>query len=170
MNGYQSTPDLSKADDLRLEAVVTCVGFDDLLDYTLEANHPHFDSVIVVTTYDDRKTQQIAQKHGAFCVQTDLFQKNGRSFNKGAAVNAGFNRWQYNGWRMHLDADIALPDNFRRMLFNHTHLDKDCIYGADRVDVIGSKHIKNKRHLQHQNESFFRSATTPSTFVSSLRR
>jgi hypothetical protein len=130
-------------DDLRLEAVTTCVGFDDLLDVTLEANHPHFDSLIVVTSHEDKKTQAVCHKHGAFCVQTDLFKKNGRKFNKGAAVNAGFGYWQYHGWRCHLDADIIVPDNFRRLLFNHTELDKDTLYGADRVNVVGQAAMQN---------------------------
>jgi glycosyltransferase involved in cell wall biosynthesis len=125
------------ADALRLEAVTTCVGFDDLLDVTLSANHPHLDTMIVVTSHEDSRTQQVARKHGAICVQTDLFRKNQRGFNKGAAINAGFNRFQYHGWRLHLDSDIILPDNFRRLLFNHSHLDRNCLYGADRVDVIG---------------------------------
>lgn len=133
-------------ESLRLEAVTACVGFDDLLDVTLTLNHPHLDSMIVVTSHEDRKTQAVAAKHGAFCVPTDLFQKNERSFNKGAAINAGFNYFQHNGWRLHLDADIALPDNFRRVLFNHTHLEKDCLYGADRIDVIGED-IRRLKHL-----------------------
>jgi len=124
-------------DSLRLEAVTACVGFDDILDFTLSANHPHVDTLIVVTSHDDRATHAVARKHGAICVQTDLFQKNGRRFNKGAALNAGLARCQYRGWRLHIDADIALPDNFRRVLFNHTHLDKSCLYGMDRIDVIG---------------------------------
>lgn len=113
------------------------MGFDDLLDVTLNANHGHFDTMIVVTAQDDRLTQAVCQKYGATCVQTDLFRKNGRKFNKGAAINAGFGYFQWRGWRMHLDADIVLPDNFRRILFNHTNLDKNTIYGADRVNVIG---------------------------------
>jgi hypothetical protein len=128
---------------LRLEAVTVCVGFDDLLDVTLGLNHPHLDTLIIVTSHADRATQAVAAKHGAICVQTDLFGKNGRAFNKGAAINAGFSRFQYHGWRLHLDADIALPDNFRRILFNHTVLDPACIYGADRVDVIGREAIGN---------------------------
>jgi len=128
-------------ESLRLEAVTVCAGFDDLLDVTLGLNHPHLDTLIVVTTHADRATQAVAKKHGAICVQTDLFAKNGRAFNKGAAINAGFSRFQYHGWRLHLDADIVLPDNFRRILFNHTVLDRDCIYGADRVDVIGGDSI-----------------------------
>jgi hypothetical protein len=129
-------------DRLRLEAVITSVGFDDLLDLTLTRNHPHLDTAIVVTTHDDRKTQAVAHKHGAICVQTDLFGKNGRVFNKGAAINAGMDRFQFHGWRMHLDADIALPDNFRRVIFNHTHLDPDCLYGADRINVVGKSNIQ----------------------------
>ena len=131
----------NSSESLRLEAVTVCVGFDDLLDLTLGLNHPHLDTLIVVTSHADRATQAVARKHGAICVQTDLFAKNGRRVNKGAAINAGVSRFQEHGWRLHLDADIALPDNFRRILFNHTVLDRDCIYGADRVDVIGGEGI-----------------------------
>ncbi len=150
------TAALHLADSLRLEAVTVCVGFDDLLDITLGLNHPHLDTMIVVTSHADHRTQAVARKHGAICVQTDLFKKNGRNFNKGAAINAGFNRFQYHGWRLHLDADIALPDNFRRMLFNHTHLDRACIYGADRVDVIGRDTLEAIRAAgpQHAERAF----------------
>jgi hypothetical protein len=131
-------------DQLRLEAVTVSVGFDDLLDFTLSFNHAHFDTIVVVTSHGDARTWQVAQKHGCLCVQTDLFQKNGRKFNKGAAINAGFGYWQYFGWRVHLDADIVVPDKLRQTLFNHTHLEKDCLYGADRVDVVGDNHRKLK--------------------------
>ena len=133
--------------ELRLEAVTTSVGFDDLLDVTLALNHPHLDTMIVVTSHSDKATQRVARKHGAICVQTDLFGKNGRRFNKGAAINAGFGHFQYHGWRAHIDADTALPDNFRRMLFNHTHLDHQAIYGADRVDVIGLVELLKHRRV-----------------------
>jgi hypothetical protein len=140
--------------ELRLETVTTCVGFDDLLDATLTANHPHVDTAIVVTSHKDKRTQGVAFKHGAICVQTDLFSKNGRIFNKGAAINAGFLRFQYNGWRLHLDADIALPDNFRRLLFNHTHLDTDCLYGADRLNIYGKAGISAvQAERQHHHTS-----------------
>lgn len=152
------------AEALRLEAVTVCVGFDDFLDVTLAINHPHFDTFIVVTAHDDRATQAVARKHGAICVQTDLFSKNGRNFNKGAAINAGFSRFQYHGWRLHLDADIALPDNFRRILFNHTALDRDCIYGADRVDVVGDGAVRafaQSRQREPQHAHGFLLAAAP---------
>jgi hypothetical protein len=102
--------------------------------------------MIVVTNHEDKKTQLCAKKHGAICVQTDLFKKNGRQFNKGAAINEGFSRFQYHGWRLHLDSDIILPDNFRRLIFNHTTLDNQCIYGADRINVVGIKEVNELRN------------------------
>ena len=36
-------------------------------------------------------------KYGATMVQTDLFKKHGRNFNKGAAINAGFNYFNFSG-------------------------------------------------------------------------
>lgn len=138
-------PNVYEIESLRLEAVTVCVGFDDFLDVTLALNHAHLDTMIVVTTHHDRKTQLVAKKHGARCVQTDLFSKNGRQFNKGAAINAGMNHFQYHGWRLHLDSDVVLPDNFRRLLFNHSHLDPSAIYGADRVDVVGRQTLRELR-------------------------
>lgn len=130
-------------DALRLEGVIVCVGFDDLLEMTINENNAHFDTLIVVTNHHDKRTQSIARNNGCIVVETDLFTKNGRNFNKGAAINAGFGRFQYHGWRMHMDADIVLPDNFRRLLFNHTTLDRNCIYGADRVDVVGRRALQD---------------------------
>src|SRR5580700_5612305 len=95
---YSSPAPPPAAESLRLEAVTVSVGFDDFLDVTLGLNHPHLDTQIVVTTHADRATQAVARKHGAICVLTDLFTKNGRNFNKGAAINAGFSRFQYYGW------------------------------------------------------------------------
>ncbi len=139
-------------DSLRLEAVCVSVGFDDLLDHCLSFNHPHLDTMIVVTSHEDKKTKAVCQKHGAIWVPTDLLKKNGRPFNKGAAINAGFNRFQYNGWRIHNDADILYPDNLRRLLFNHASLDRDCIHGCDRINIVGKKEIDEVRcHRQHNH-------------------
>jgi len=162
MNQYASQPELFASESLRIEAVTACVGFDDVLDVTLANNHPNLDTMVVVTSHEDKKTQEVARKHGAICVQTDLFRKNGRHFNKGAALNAGFDRFQYHGWRLHLDSDILLPDNFRRILFNHTHLDENCIYGADRVDVIGLNELDTlKGRLQSEPQHSWSAFVNP---------
>ena len=150
-NNCPSIPESTyAAESLRIEAVTTCVGFDDLLDVTLGHNVHQVDTMIVVTAHDDHRTQRCCQKHGAICVQTDLFKKNGRNFNKGAAINAGMDWFQFHGWRLHLDSDIVLPENFRRVLFNHTHLERDVIYGAARMDVIGRHALRDiRRHPSH---------------------
>jgi hypothetical protein len=135
------TPTPPPLQELRLEVVTTCVGFDDILDITLSKNHQHFDTYIVVTAHNDKATQKVCRKHSVTCVLTDLFKKNGRNFNKGAAINAGFDYFQWYGWRLHLDCDIVLPDNFRRMLFNHTYLEPQNLYGADRINIIGLDNI-----------------------------
>lgn len=159
-NHYGPPPCIDTHEDLRLEAVTVSVGFDDMLDVTLQMNHPHLDTMIVVTSHADHKTQAVAKKHGAMCVETDLFGKNKREFNKGAAINAGFGYFQYHGWRMHLDADIVLPDNFRRVLFNHSQLDKRSLYGADRVNIIGRHEVdclKLHSGTQHQHRMLMES-------------
>lgn len=141
---------------LRLEYVTVCVGFDDMLVHTLEQNMSQVDTAIVVTDHNDRKTHEVCRKLGVRCVPTDLFKKNGRNFNKGAAINAGFNYFQYHGWRMHLDSDIMLPPMFRTMLFNHEYLAKNTIYGCDRVNVYGKKELETiwNDPLQRMNGLF----------------
>lgn len=145
-----SPPISDRCDDTRIEAVTTCVGFDDYLDVALSYNHSHLDTLIVVTSHDDKLTHAVCRKHGCTCVQTDLFKKDGRNFNKGAAINAGFSYFRYFGWRLHLDVDILLPDNFNRLLFNHHALDKSSIYGADRVDVVGLDALAELHKPQHK--------------------
>src|SRR3954468_3524153 len=95
-HGHHAHHDL---EHLRIEAVTVSVGYDDFLDETLTLNHPQLDTMIVVTSHEDRKTHAVCRKHGAHCIPTDLIKKNGRNFNKGAAINAGFAYFQYHGWR-----------------------------------------------------------------------
>jgi hypothetical protein len=138
-------------DATRLEIITVSIGYDDYLAEFLAENHSECDHIIVVTSFEDRATQAVCRRHGATCVPTDLHHKGGRPFNKGCAINAGFGYFQCDGWRLHLDCDILLPRNFRRMLFTHSHLERDCIYGADRVDVIGLEDLLKLRHAQLQN-------------------
>jgi hypothetical protein len=130
------------ADPDKLEVVTVSVGFDDMLEQFLHYNMVHFDNVIVVTAHDDDASATLCTKYGATCVKTDLFNKDARKFNKGAAINSGFDRFRFGGWRLHLDSDIILPGSFRRVIQNQTHLETDCFYGADRINVIGVNELK----------------------------
>ena len=70
------------------------------------------------------------------CVQTDHHRDDGAAFNKGLLINLGLAHLRNRGWIVHLDADIALPDRIRWVL-SKSRLDADCIYGADRLEVVG---------------------------------
>jgi len=144
-NPHPTDPKLFDQDSLRFEMVTTCVGFDDILDVTLGYNHSQVDTAIIVTSHDDRKTQLVCKKYGATCVQTDAFKKDGRNFNKGAAIAVGQNYYRFYGWHAHIDVDCVLPQDFRRMFFNNTHLDRNFVYGADRVDVSSVDEIEQAR-------------------------
>lgn len=138
----------------KIEAVVVSVGFDDLLAVTARLNLPHLDNLFVVTTHADAKTQRVCEELGATAVLTDTLEFRGKTFAKGAGLNAGLCHCQYRGWRLILDADIVLPDHFRRVLLNYTHLDDQCVYGADRVDVVGLDALKRHSVTQwgHREE------------------
>jgi hypothetical protein len=57
--------------------------------------------------------------------------KNGDKFNKGKAIERGLGMLAHDDFVLHLDADIALPLDFRESLLD-ADLDTECIYGADR--------------------------------------
>lgn len=119
-----------------LEAMTVCVDYADFLDESLSHNLHHFDEFVVVTSHEDRATQNVCARHGVTCVETDVFTMRGEKFNKGLAINLGLAHLRHLDWVLHLDADIVVPDRFRTML-NRAHLERDCIYGADRVNVVG---------------------------------
>ena len=120
-----------------LEGLTVCVNYADFLDETLTANLDHFDEFAVVTARDDRATQAVCDRHGVICVKTDVHREDPLDrFNKGLMINLGLAHLRNRGWLLHLDADIVLPDRLRFIL-NKSRLDEDCLYGADRMNVVG---------------------------------
>jgi hypothetical protein len=119
-----------------LEAVTVCVDYADFLAETVASNRPHFDRWIIVTSPDDHATLDLCRDHNLEVVTTRDFYRNGEPFNKGRAIERGLGMLGHDGWLLHLDADIALPGDFRESL-GDADLDPDCIYGADRIMVRG---------------------------------
>lgn len=137
-------------EDLVLQAVVVCVRYSDFLAHTLPANLPHFDRLVVVTDHDDAKTADLCRSLSVPCVKTDEFYVGGDRFNKGRAINLGLAHLMPGSWIVQLDADIALPPAFRKMLRHHP-LQKDCLYGADRINVFGKAAWDGlKQHIHKQ--------------------
>ncbi|MEK6882289.1 MAG: hypothetical protein AABY22_21905, partial [Nanoarchaeota archaeon] len=115
----------------KLEAIVTCVNYGDILELTLPENKKHFDNLVIITDTKDVKTKEICDKEGVSCIQTDVFYENGAIFNKSAAMNLAYKNLKYHDWCINLDADIILSDNFRYSFFSY-NLDKNLLYGASR--------------------------------------
>ncbi len=135
---------------MKIEAVTVCVNYADFLDHSLTANLQHFDDIVVVTKPDDTATLKVCAKHCVRVVKTNVFTERGDTFNKGRAINLGLSHLRHEGWLVHLDADIILPDRFRAMI-EKANLQKDCIYGADRVDCKGyDKWIEYRNSFDRQ--------------------
>lgn len=123
-----------------LEAVTVCVNHADILRITIPQNRHLFDNWIIVTSPEDKETQDLCKYYKIKHIVTNKFYENGDVFNKAKGINEGFKQLKRTDWVLHLDADIILPANFRQIC-KEDQLQKDAIYGIDRVDVIGDEKI-----------------------------
>jgi hypothetical protein len=121
---------------VRIEAVTACVGYGDFLAVTLPENLPLLDSLVVITAPEDEETQTVCRRHSVHYVLSQDHRRNGDPFNKARLINRAFDQIGAHDWILHLDADIVLPQKFRRMV-DWAHLDPACLYGADRQDLVG---------------------------------
>lgn len=111
-----------------IKGITVSVGYDDLLAITLPKNARHLMELVVVTSPDDRRTQDVvASIPSARCHVTDAFTRHGAKFNKGAALEEGFDALGRDGWILIWDADVLLPD-----IFDPDNLDPQFLYGAER--------------------------------------
>lgn len=117
---------------MKIEACIVCINYGDFLQETLPHNLPHFENVVVVSSKEDKLTQNVCRKWNVKCLLTEVHKKDS-SFNKSRAINHGLNHLTRDDWLLHLDADIVLPLTFRRLLDN-AELQTDCLYGIDRVN------------------------------------
>jgi hypothetical protein len=115
-----------------LEAVTISVNYGDFLAHTLPANKEVFNSMVVITTPEDKETQNVCKFHNVQCLTSRAFFENGDTFNKGRGINDGLDFLLKKDWVCHIDADMYLPPQSRRMLDN-IHFDKSKVYGIDRL-------------------------------------
>ena len=93
-----------------INAVTVCVNFSHYLKHCI-SNKKYFKRWVIVTHEDDTDTIELCKKHDLeYILSKKIYE---RVFNKGAAINEGFD---YLGkdkeWYCHIDADILLHDNF----------------------------------------------------------
>lgn len=131
-----------------LEAVSICVDYADILKLVIPFNRHLFDRWVIVTAPHDKETQDLCKYYKVESVVTDKFYENNDPFNKGKAINEGLKRLKRTDWVLHIDSDIILPANFRQIC-KEDQLQKDAIYGIDRVDVVGDKKIFELLSTKH---------------------
>lgn len=126
-----------------LYGVMVSVGYADYADISLTHNRSQLDRCVLVTSPDDKESQRVAGKHACDLVITDDARrprsgqpKDEVKFNKGALVERGLQQLPNDGYRVHFDSDIIFPNNMRRRLGIRVK-DKTCIYGVDRLNVLG---------------------------------
>lgn len=125
-------------DDLHIVGIVPCVGYADFLRCTLPLNSKQLDEIIVLSDNKDDSTHKICVPHSNVrCVSTDVWylQSNGQAatFNKGRGLNVGideiWSKCNHNTWICAMDADIILPDNFKKTL---NGIEIDTLYSCRR--------------------------------------
>lgn len=116
---------------IKLEAVSICIGYGDFLAEVAPINRHIMDRWIVVTSPDDTETRDVCHQHSIDVLLSD---DGGDQFRKGRLIERGLRQLSKDAWRLHIDADIALPANTRNWLAT-SELQTDCIYGVDRVMI-----------------------------------
>lgn len=119
---------------MRIEAVTTCVDYDDFLQVAVKYNLPILDRWIIITRKSDTKTRKICHKYGIECLLTEDGHKKEGEFCKGRMIERALQHLSADAWRLHIDADIILPSHFRKSL-EIAELQENYIYGADRIMV-----------------------------------
>lgn len=117
-----------------IEAISCCINYSDFLAETIEHNRGLLDRWLIITTEEDIKTRELCRRYNLQCLLTNDHVNKGDIFNKGRLIERGLQHLSAEGWRLHLDADIALPQRFRALL-EAAHLNQKKIYGCDRIMV-----------------------------------
>jgi hypothetical protein len=120
---------------MKLTAITISVNYADFLKYSIQYNKNNFDKWIVVTDLQDLETKKLCDENNIICVQTNIFYEGG-DFRKYAGINKALELVVEDDWVVFLDGDIILSPYARRII-NSLPLDKNKIYGIDRVNCYG---------------------------------
>lgn len=97
-----------------IRGITVCVSYADLLAISLPYAARHLTSILVVTHPDDHATKAVvADVPNASVFETDAFYRHGAKFNKGLAIEEGFDAMGRDGWICIFDADTIFPDRLK---------------------------------------------------------
>lgn len=112
-----------------MRGILVCVDYSDLLSITLPLNAKHFTEILVISHPSDIKTADVVgMVPNARLFTTNAFYEHGAHFNKGLAMERGFDEIRHDEWLLILDADIILPEDLKIP----SQLRSDWLYGMRR--------------------------------------
>ena len=97
-----------------MRAILVCVDYSDYLAITMPYNRHHFEDVLIVTSLNDEKTRELAQKQDCQVYSTDSFYDDGAQFNKWKALEQGLDAFGRQGWLCIMDADVLWPKSINQ--------------------------------------------------------
>lgn len=121
---------------MHITGIVTCVNYMQYLENQLDMWRCTLDNLLVITDFRDGQTQDVCKQFEVKCMITDRFYLDGALFNKGSAINAGYELLDKEtelDWVLFFDADIAPPSNWRMYCLREC-TDFRNLYGCGRVD------------------------------------
>lgn len=95
-----------------IRGITVSIGYAPLLAATLVRNMRHMEECVVVTAPEDEATQEVvASVPGTRLHVTDAHRRHGARFNKGLAMEEGFDVLGRRDWILIWDADCIFPDS-----------------------------------------------------------
>ncbi len=130
-----------------MKCITVCVNYDDILALTLPHNGEYFEEILIVTSPDDDRTLRLIEQikevfeFNVKIHQTDAFSRHGAHFNKGLALEEGFDKLGREGWTCVLDADIVIPESLEcsEILAHEKHLAPKKLHTPHRVQCRDAK-------------------------------
>lgn len=130
--------------EFKIIGMCVCVNYDDYLRSSLPLNISHFDKFVIATSENDYKTIQFVREFRRTLpkdkrkllklFKTNLFYQHNDVFNKGAVLRyMQENYLKIGDWGCIIDADIVLPENFRKACETQC-VNKEYLYGAKRIN------------------------------------
>ena len=139
---------------MKIEAVTTCYQYADFLAESAKWNRGLFDRWVIVTQEDDLETREVCRKYNLETILTQDAAGIPGTWAKGKVIERGLVMLSEDTWRLHLDADMVLPLNFRHAI-TAAQLEPTHIYGIDRLMVKSWKkwqEVKASGYLHDQHD------------------
>ena len=138
---------------MKIEAVTVCIDFSKKLEKCISNKHL-FDRWIIATHKTDHDTIKLCKQHNLEYVCCERVFDNA-NFAKGRAINDAIIRCTKTDWLIHLDADVKLRPDFRRIAEKYC-VKKSALYGMPRFyenNLLKTPNFKNKIINRQTNQT-----------------